>query len=75
MNIFYSFVYNSSKKEKGLFPMNNKRALEIVTTKRICDVYYQNHPVWIQEIENHVAKIGYMDLMKEQEVPLKDLYE
>ncbi len=55
--------------------MNHKRAVEIVSNKKICDVYYQNHPVWIQELEPYIAKIGYMDVMKEQEVPIKDLYE
>lgn len=55
--------------------MDGKRAFEIVSHREICDVYYQNHPVWIQEIKHHIAKIGYMDGRKEQEVPLEDLYE
>lgn len=55
--------------------MDCKRAFEIVTHREICDVYYKNHPVWIQEIENHIAKIGFMDGMAEQEVPLEELYE
>lgn len=55
--------------------MDGKRAFEIVRNKDICDVYYKNHPVWIQEIENNTAKIGFIDRMEEQEVPLENLYE
>lgn len=55
--------------------MDGKRAFEILSHREICDVYYKNQPVWIQEIEKHTAKIGFIDGMEEQEVPLEDLYE
>lgn len=55
--------------------MNMKRAFEIVNNREICDVYYEKHPVWIQEVQNNVAKIGFLNSMEEQEVPLEDLYE
>lgn len=55
--------------------MNTKRAFEIINNKKICDVYYKAHPVWIQEIENDVAKVGFMDLSQEINVSIGDLYE
>ena len=40
--------------------MNIKRAFEIVNNKEICDVFYNNEPVWIQELNNNKATIGFM---------------
>lgn len=55
--------------------MNIERAFEIVNNKKIYDVYYNNEAVWIQEIQNNVAKIGFIDLSKETNVNVNDLYE
>lgn len=55
--------------------MNTKRAFEIVNNREICDVYYEKHPVWIQEVENNIAKVGFMDLNEEKNVDIADLYE
>lgn len=55
--------------------MNSKRAFEIVKNREICDVYYERHPVWIQEVQNNVAKVGFMDLNEEKSVNIEDLYE
>ena len=55
--------------------MNSKRAVEIVNNREIGDVYYKKHPVWIQEVKNDVAKVGFMDLREEQNVNVEDLYE
>jgi len=55
--------------------MNIKRASEIVTNREICDVYYEKHPVWIQELKNNIAKVGFMDINDEKDVNINDLYE
>ena len=55
--------------------MNIKRVNEIINNREICDVYYNNKPVWIQEVNNELAKIGFMDLNKEKHVNVNDLYE
>lgn len=55
--------------------MNVKRAFEIINNSEICDVYYEKHPVWIQEIQSNVAKIGFMDVNEEKSVNVEDLYE
>jgi len=55
--------------------MNIKRVNEIINNIEICDVYYNNKPVWIQEINNNFVKIGFMDLNEEKNVNVNDLYE
>lgn len=55
--------------------MNIERVYEIINNREICDVYYQKHPVWIQEIQNNVAKIGFMDLNEEKSIDISDLHE
>ena len=55
--------------------MNYKRASEIVSHEKICDVYYGEKAVWIQEVENNMARIGFMDGSNEKSVKIEDLYE
>lgn len=55
--------------------MNIKRAVEIVNNREICDVYYEKHPVWIQEVKNNIARVGFMDINAEKDVDINDLYE
>lgn len=55
--------------------MNIKRAFEIINNKKIYDVYFENHPVWIQEITNNTAKIGFMDADIEKNVNVNSLVE
>ena len=55
--------------------MNMERASQIVNNKEICDVFYKNHTVWIQEVNNNIAKIGFIDINKEKCVDINDLYE
>lgn len=55
--------------------MNIKRAFEIVNNREICDVYYDKHPVWIQEVQNNIAKVGFIDINEEKSVNIEDLYE
>ena len=45
--------------------MNNKRVSEILKNKKLHDVYYDDRPVWIQEIDNN----------EERNVYIEDLYE
>ena len=56
--------------------MNKKRVYEILKSKEKYDVFYDNRPVWIQEVENNnIAKVGFIDGPDEKDVYLKDLYE
>lgn len=55
--------------------MDKKRVYEIVSNGEICDVYYEKHPVWIQEVNNNMATIGFMDRDEEKNVSINDLSE
>ncbi len=56
--------------------MNKKRVYEILKSKEKYDVFYDDHPVWIQEITaDNTAKVGFVDGADEKNVYLKDLYE
>ncbi|NLC87383.1 MAG: small, acid-soluble spore protein, H family [Clostridiaceae bacterium] len=55
--------------------MNMKRACEILNTKKICNVFYKDNPVWIQEVNNTTAKVGFIYEDKEKDISINDLYE
>lgn len=55
--------------------MNGKRISEILRNKELHDVYYNERPVWIQEVDNNVAKVGFIDNNEEKNVYIEDLYE
>ncbi len=55
--------------------MNGKRISEILKNKELHDVYYNERPVWIQEVDNNVAKVGFIDNYEEKNVYIEDLYE
>lgn len=39
------------------------------------DVFYENRPVWIQGVNDNIAKIGFVDNFEERDVFINDLYE
>lgn len=55
--------------------MNTKRVFEIMKNKEIRDIYYEERPVWIQEVKDNIAKVGFMDNHEEKNVYIEDLYE
>ena len=55
--------------------MKYERAFEILKNKEICDVFYEKQPVWIQELQNNTAKIGFLNGSSDQSVKIQDLYE
>ncbi len=55
--------------------MDLKRINSILNNKEKCDVFYNDRTVWIQGVNNNVAKIGFVDNFEEMEVDIKDLYE
>lgn len=55
--------------------MNVKRIREILRNKEKCDVYYEDKPVWIQELKDNVAKIGFVDGSGDKDVFIEELYE
>ena len=55
--------------------MDLNRINSILDNKEKCDIFYGDRPVWIQEINDTVAKVGFVDNFEEKDVFIKDLYE
>lgn len=55
--------------------MNIQRINEILKNKEKCDVLYKNKPVWIQELNDNIAKIGFIDGSGDKDVYIEDLHE
>lgn len=43
--------------------------------KDIQEIYYEDKPVWVQELKNNVATIGFLDGSCERDVYIEELYE
>lgn len=55
--------------------MTNNRINEILKNKELHDIFYNNRPVWIQELQGNTAKVGFIDNNEEKNVYIEDLYE
>ena len=57
--------------------MNYERINYILNNDNKFDIFYEDRPVWIQELysSNQKAKIGFVDNFEEKDVFIRDLYE
>lgn len=55
--------------------MDLQRVNSILNNDEKCDVFYNNRVVWIQGVNNNIAKVGFVDNFEELDVNIKDLYE
>lgn len=55
--------------------MNYERINFILNNDEKCDVFYDERPVWIQGVNEHIAKVGFIDNFEEKDVFIEDLYE
>ena len=55
--------------------MNFSRVKEVLNNKEKIDIFYNDRPVWIQCLDNHTAKVGFIDNFEERDVFIEDLYE
>ena len=55
--------------------MKFDRVQSILNNDEKIDVFYNDRPVWIQGINNKIAKIGFIDNFEEKDVFIDDLYE
>ena len=57
--------------------MDMKDVNNILNNKEKHDIFYDDRPVWIQEINENeqIAKVGFVDNFEEKDVFIKDLYE
>lgn len=55
--------------------MNKQRLNEILKNQSLNEVFYNEKPVWIQEVHDDIAKISFIDNFEEKNVYIEDLYE
>ena len=55
--------------------MDMERIHSILNNKEKCDVFYDDRPVWIQGVNENIAKVGFIDNLEEKDVFIQDLYE
>ena len=55
--------------------MDIQRINYILNNKEKCNVFYDERPVWIQGVNDTVAKVGFIDNFEERDVFIEDLYE
>lgn len=55
--------------------MDMERIHSILNNKEKCDVFYEDRPVWIQGVNENIAKVGFIDNFEEKDVFIQDLYE
>ena len=55
--------------------MDLERVHFILDNKEKSDIFYQERPVWIQGINNNIAKVGFLEKKKKKDVFIEDLYE
>lgn len=55
--------------------MRLSRVQDVLNNKEKVDIFYDERPVWIQGINDNVAKIGFIDNFEERDVYIEDLYE
>lgn len=55
--------------------MDINRVQAVLSNKKKTDIFYDDRAVWIQELNNDTAKVGFVDNFEEKDVFIKDLYE
>ena len=55
--------------------MDINRVQAILNNNEKIDIFYEDRPVWIQELAKNTAKVGFIDNFEERDVYIKDLYE
>ena len=55
--------------------MDLKRVMEIITNKEKTEVLYNERPVWIQDVNDNIATVGFIDSFEQKDVYIEDLYE
>ena len=55
--------------------MDLKIVYSILDNKEKCDIFYDDRPVWIQGVNENIAKVGFIDNFEEKDVFINDLYE
>ena len=55
--------------------MTSERVCEILRDKEIKEIYYNEQPVWIQEVHGNKATVGFVNSNETKDLYVDDLYE
>jgi len=55
--------------------MNKQKINQILNSKQKTDVFYNNRIVWIQDVNDNIATIGFIDNFEKMNVDIKELYD
>ena len=55
--------------------MNRQRINDLLSNDNLSEVFYNEKPIWIQEIHDDIATIGFLDGSQDKKVYIDDLYE
>ena len=55
--------------------MTNKRICEILNNKTIQEIYYNEQPVWVQEVHGAKATVGFLNSSDTMDLYIDELYE
>ncbi len=53
--------------------MKASKIHEILRNKQKVDIFYNERPVWIQEVNNDIAKIGFINNFEEKNVHIEKI--
>ena len=55
--------------------MKYNRVKEVLNNKEKVDIFCDERPVWIQGVNNNIAKVGFIDSNETRDLYVDDLYE
>ena len=55
--------------------MNKQRLNEILNHRQLSEVFYEEKPVWIQEVHGNKATVGFVGSNDTKDLYVKELYE
>ena len=55
--------------------MTGKRLNAILKSKEISEIYYDERPVWVQEVNGNIATVGFINSDKPQDLYVEELNE
>ena len=55
--------------------MNIQRVNEILNSDKKFDIFYGDKLVWIQDVNEKIATVGFIDGSEDRDVNINDLYE
>ena len=74
IKLFFGYIFSNIILWEG-FSMDISRINSILANKEKCDIFYEDRPVWIQGVNDNIAKVGFIDNFEEKDVFIQDLYE